>query len=115
MECVPLPFSKLSAAGSLLSRYGQLCAPISKRKYRASRTVNVFLAAISCNLPASTLLENAARPDCFLDIHNLQQLVLQVSNAVDLFIPLLTRWMLVHYDGDSGSCPFVAAGHDLKF
>lgn len=40
------------AAGPLLSRYGQLCAPISKRKYRASRTVNVFLAEISCNLPA---------------------------------------------------------------
>lgn len=38
------------AAGLLLSRYGQLCEPISKRKYRASRTVNVFLTAISCDL-----------------------------------------------------------------
>lgn len=36
-----------------LPRYGELCELISKRKYRASRTVNVFLAEISCNLPAS--------------------------------------------------------------
>lgn len=43
--------------------------------------MNVFLGEISCNLAASTQLANATWPDCLLDIHNLQELVLQVSNT----------------------------------
>lgn len=77
----------------ILSRYGQLYAPISKRKYRASGTpVNVFLDEISCNLPASTLLANATWPDCLLDIHKLQELVLQVSNVAICYSLQLITW-----------------------